>query len=337
MKIKRINLIVFIGLLFSIHTNAQEPVKQKEVIDTAIADYDVLFNELDALLDSLIKPRSFAMFDIGLGNRYFNYGSKSSYLLEAAKKLTFTPSLNYFDKSGLGFCITSVVINDGTHVSPFQFNLTASYDYIKNPRFITGLALTHFFTKDSLPFYTSPLKNEAYVYFSYRNFWLKPGIAASYGWGSRSDYYHREDYITSLQLASTGYTTINTRESINDFNLMVTVRHDFYWLNVLFRNDYIRISPQIVYTSGTQQFGFNQTSNTYTGMQGSGISVLSNSDKTYLDNQLYFQPLSLATYIKAEYSKGKFFVQPQILFDYYFPTKSKNLNTIFLIDAGVIF
>src|SRR2546423_13071251 len=237
MIIRRINLLMMFGLFLAITANAQKPVKKAAAIDTALIDYDVLFNELDALLDSLIAPRSFTMFDLGIGNRYFNYGSKSSYLLEASKKITYTPSMAYFDKSGLGIGVTAVVINDGKHINPFQFNLSGSYDYMKNNKFITGIALTHFFSKDSLPFYTSPLKNEAFAYFTYRNFWLKPGIAISYGWGNRSDYSKREEYITSLQLASNGYTVVNTRESINDFNLTMTVRHDFYWLNVLLKND----------------------------------------------------------------------------------------------------
>ena len=61
------------------------------------------------------------------------------------------------------------------------------------------------------------------------------------------------------------------------------------------------------------------------------------SDQIYLDDQMYFQPLSLATYIKAEYAKGKFFLQPQIVLDYYFPAADKKFTTGFVMNAGVIF
>ena len=45
----------------------------------------------------------------------------------------------------------------------------------------------------------------------------------------------------------------------------------------------------------------------------------------------------LREFLKTEYSKGKFFIQPQVLFDYYFPAKEGNFSTAFLLNAGVIF
>ncbi len=331
-------LVFLFSLLIAVSSSAQNPTKEKD-IDTSFADldYDELFNELDLLLDSLTAPKSFTLFNIAVGHNYFNYQSKSSYLLERSRQFTYSPSLGYYSKSGLGASINSILVHDGLNLNPYQFNVTGSYDYLKNHRFLTGLALTHFFTKDSLPFYTSPLKNEVYAYFTYRKFWLKPSIALSYGWGSRNEYEQREEYITSLRLATRGYTRINTRESVNDFNLVSSVRHDFYWLDVLGKKDYIRFTPQIVFTSGTQKFGFNQTSSTYATIPRTGANVLYSSDNFYLDDEVYFQPLSLSAYIKTEYSKGKFFIQPQIVFDYYFPADEKNFTTAFVINAGVIF
>jgi hypothetical protein len=334
----KMRLVLLLGLFITINSSAQKPAKEPD-IDTSFSDidYDDLFNELDQLLDSLTKPRSFGLFNMAVGYNYFNYESKESYTLVANKKLTFSPTLSYFSKNGLGVSLNTIVVNDGQKLNPYQFNLTGSYDYLKNPKLITGISLTRFFTKDSLPFYTSPLKNELYGYFTYRRFWLKPSVAVSYGWGSRSSVQEREEYITSLRLAARGFTRVRTRESANDFNVIGSIRHDFYWLNVLGKRDYIRMTPQMVFTSGTQKFGFNQTSSTYATLPRTGANVLYNSDKVYLDDQLLFQPLSLSTYLKAEYSKGKFFIQPQLIFDYYFPADEKNLTTAFVMNAGVIF
>ena len=334
----KMRLVFLFCLFIAIASSAQKPAKQPD-IDTSFADvdYDELFNELDLLLDSLTTPRDFGLFNIAAGYNYFNYQSKESYLLQSSKKLTYSPTLSYFFKNGLGASINSIVVNDGQKLNPYQYSATGSYDYLKNNKFITGISLTHFITKDSLPFYTSPLKNELYSYFTYRGFWLKPSVAVSYGWGSRSAYEERQEYITSLRLSTNGFTRINTRESVNDFNLMSSIRHDFYWLNVLGKRDYIRLTPQVVFTSGTQKFGFNQTSSTYATLPRTGANVLYSSDKVVLDDELYFQPLSLSTYLKAEYSKGKFFFQPQLIFDYYFPANEKNLTTAVIINAGVIF
>lgn len=325
-----------LALLASLVSSAQKPAKETD-IDTAYTDYDFLFNELDALLDSLMAPRNFTLFNVGIGSGYFNYQSKSSYILETSKKLTYSPSLSYFSKSGLGIGGTVVVVNDGQKLNPYQFHITGSYDYLKSNKFIAGIALSRFFTKDSLPFYTSPLKNEVYLYAAYKKFWLKPSVAASYGWGSRSAFEEQEEYINSLRMELNGFTRINTRESVNDFNVITSIRHDFYWMQVLGKRDYVRFTPQVVFTSGTQKFGFNQTSSTYATLPRTGANVLYSSDKVYLDDQLYFQPLALSTYLKAEYSKGKFFIQPQLILDYYFPATENNFITAFVMNAGVIF
>lgn len=329
-------LLFILGLATCLTSSAQDPAKGAD-IDTSFTDYDVLFNELDALLDSLTAPRNFVLFNVGIGTSYYNYASKTSYLLESSKRLSYTPSLSYYSKSGLGVSGTVAVVNDGENINAYQYYFTGSYDYLKSTRFITGVALSHFFTRDSLSFYTSPLKNEAYVYFTYKKFWLKPSVAASYGWGSRSAYEERQEYINALRMELNGFTRVDTRESVNDFNLITSVRHDFYWMQLLGKTDYMRLTPQLVFTSGTQKFGFNQTSSTYATLPRTGANVLYSSDKVYLDDQLYFQPLSLATYLKAEYSRGKFFIQPQLIFDYYFPATEKNFTTAFVMNAGVIF
>jgi hypothetical protein len=188
-----------------------------------------------------------------------------------------------------------------------------------------------------LPFYTTPLQNELYAYFIYRKWWVRPMIAVSYGWGSRSDFESREVLINDLRLRRRGFIYINTEETISDFSLMASVRHDFYWLDVLTYKDHIRFTPQLSFTSGTQKFGFNQSSNTYATLIRNSSNVLYNSDDVYLDDQLKFQPLSLTLYLRGEYSIGKFFVQPQFAMDYYFPSSTRHFNTLFSINAGLMF
>ena len=335
--IRKIFVVILVARLLMAPAHAQDTMKPA-VIDTSFddLDYDELFNELDALLDSLTAPRSFFLLNAGVANTYLNYAGKE-FSLEPTRKLSYTPSLSYYSKTGLGLGATAVIVNDGARVNPYQMYVTGSYDYLRNSRFITGVAFTRFFTKDSLPFYTSPLQNEVYAYFTYRKFWLKPTIAASYGWGSRNAYKEREEYIQTLRLLLNGYTRIDTEEKVHDFNLITSVRHDFYWMNLLGKKDYIRLTPQLVFTSGTQQFGFNQTSSTYATVPRTGSNVLYSTDNIYLDDQLYFQPLSLSGYVKLEYARGKFFVQPQLVLDYYFPAEEKNFTTAFVLNAGVIF
>jgi hypothetical protein len=309
---------------------------QKNKAIDSLAYYDELFNELDAFIDSITAPRTMVLINVGVSNNFLNYQSGSDVGLDSRRKITLTPSIGYYHKNGLGINGTSTIVHDGSRMNPYQFLVTGSYDYLKSDAFMAGVSGTHFFTKDSLSFYTSPLQNEVNGYFTYKGWWIKPSVSVSYGWGSREEYEEREEYITSLRLRPAGYTQINTQESINDFSVTASVRRDFYWLDLLGKDYVLRLTPQLMFVSGTQKFGFNQTSSTY-ATKVNGKRVLFDADDVYLDDNVTFQPLSLTAFIKSELSFGKFFVQPQLALDYYFPAKENNLNTGFVFNAGLIF
>lgn len=306
------------------------------LIDTTI-DYGEIFQDFEAFMDSILSPHSYFMANLSMGKGVYNFTTKSSSNITPIKKLTYSPTMGYFHKSGLGFAATGYVVDDGTKMNIYQGSLSPSFDYLKNKALATGISYTRFFTKDSLPFYTTPLQNELYGYFTYRRAWIRPTIAVSYGWGSRSDYSQREDQILDLRLRRRGFTYINTEESISDFSLITSLRHDFYWLDVFTFKDHIRFTPQLSFTSGTQKFGFNQKSSTYINVIRNNSSVLYSTENVYLDDQLKFQPLALTLYFRGEYSIGKFFIQPQYTMDYYFPAKSNNFNSIFSINIGCMF
>lgn len=306
------------------------------LLDTTL-DYNALFDEMTAFLDSISAPHNYTLAAVTFNNGYFNYISKDNSLLNAEKKLTVTPALGYYHKSGVGLTGTASFVGNENKFNFYQLALSPSFDYLSNKKYATGFAYTRYFTKDSLPFYTSPLQNELYGYFTYRKWWFKPMVALSYGWGSRSDYQQREEYITSLRLRPTGYTRINTTESVSDFSMIFSVRHDFYWLDVISNKDHIRVTPQLTFTSGTQKFGFNQSSNTYATVVRSGANELYSTENVYLDNKLYFQPLSLTFFLRTEYAIGKFYVQPQFVVDYYFPATDHALSSFFSLSAGFMF
>ncbi len=312
------------------------PVTDFSVIDTSI-DYDELFRDFDAFMDSILTPRSYFLSSLSLAKGYYNFESKSSSLITSSKKLTYTPTLGYYHKGGLGITATGYVINDEKNLNLYQVGVTPSFDYLKNKSLATGISYTKFFTKDSLPFYTTPIQNELYAYFTYRKWWVRPSLSLSYGWGSRTDYMQREELIQDLRLRRRGFTYINTTESVSDFSIMASVRHDFYWLDIFTSNDHIRLTPQVSFTSGTQKFGLNQSSSTYATLLRTGSNVLFNTESVYLDDQIKFQPLSFTLYLRSEYSLGKFFIQPQFIVDYYFPASGNNLNTMFSVNTGFIF
>lgn len=312
------------------------PKKESILIDTTL-DYEALFQDFDAFMDSILSPHSYFMGSLSVGKGFFNFERKGTSSIETSQRLTYSPTLSYYSKEGLGFTSTGYIVNDETDMNFYQFSLSPSFDYLQNRNFATGISYTKFFTKDSLPFYTTPLQNELYAYFTYRKIWVRPTLALSYGWGSRSDYMNREELIQDLRLRRRGFTYINTKESVSDFSITGSLRHDFYWLDVFTYNDHIRFTPQLAFTSGTQKFGFNQSSSTYGTTIRNGTNVLYSTENVFLDDQLDFQPLSLTLYLRSEYFIGKFFIQPQFSMDYYFPSTSHNFNVLFSINAGFIF
>lgn len=325
---------------FGQHTNADTSLTApivKKPIDPIYDFTDFDYEDLESFLDSLLTPESYFLASVSMGKRYFNFQSKTDVFISAAQKFTYIPTLGYYHHSGFGITANSFVVKDPQNINIYQYSISPSFDHLKDKNLATGFSLTKYFTKDSLPFYTTPLQNELYAYFTYRKWWIRPTVAINYGWGSRSDYSERQEYITSLRLRLRGYTTINTKESVKDFSIITSLRHDFYWLKMLSKKDHFRFTPQLSLTSGTQQFGFNMSSNTYATGVRTNSDVLFNSENVVLNDKIRFQPLSVTMFLRTEYSIGKFFIQPQLIFDYYIPANSKNFNTIGSVNAGFMF
>ena len=60
------SLVLLLSFFITLIAAAQKPVKEQTIDSTfEELDYDVFFNELDALLDSLTAPKSFLLFNLG--------------------------------------------------------------------------------------------------------------------------------------------------------------------------------------------------------------------------------------------------------------------------------
>ena len=311
-------------------------------IDTSF-DYDDLFNELDLFLDSILAPRSYTLLSLSEAQGYFNFTVRTPRGIKQVKKVIWSPTIGYYDKNGLGITLTSYMVHDSVKLNSYQFSISPSYDYIKNRDLATGISFTRYFTKRSLPFYTSPLQSELNGYFLWRKSWLQPGIMANYGWGSKTQFSKKDSIYKKLLTNAVGdgrlevldTVTIFRRntKSIVDFSLAISLKHDFYWLDIFSNKDHIRFSPLLSLSGGTQRFGFNQT----TGVSGPlRLAALLNNTQD-ISLQQKFQLLSMTLYLRTEYSIGKFFIQPQVLFDYYFPQENKNFIAAFSVNTGFMF
>jgi hypothetical protein len=343
-----VRFIAILSLLFVAvpgAVSAQDPVKDTSAVVAddidfdSLEDLDALMDDLEAFMDSILRPRSFLAVNISLTQGYFNYKGTGTTRIESVSTPTYSPFLAYYHKSGFGIAGTGFLMNDRGDLNFYQFSLSPSFDYLRDLRLATGISYTKYFSRDSLDFYVSPLTNELSAYFTWRKSWLRPTIMANYAWGSREELDMRLAFIERLWLRRRilNWLQQNYDRNISDVSVTLSVLHDFYFLKMLGKKDYARITPQVAFTAGTQQFGFNQRLNNYTLQRISRADLLSSSREYDLDGNREFKPLSVSFTLRAEYGIGKFFVQPQLLMDYFIQAKEKPLSTIFAVNAGFNF
>jgi len=337
MKWSLILLLTALLCLNNRHVYAQHSVLDSLFINAdTTAVMDSLMKDFDKFLDSISKPKSFFSVSMGVGTGYFNFKSSNVVQLKTEKKAIFSPSMAYYHKIGLGLMVNGYVINEGGKMNMYQYSVTPSFDYIKNRNFSTGIAYSLYKTKKETSFYVTPIKNELFAYFRYKKWWIQPAVSMSYGWGSRTEYKERQWEVLSQRFRSSGgrrAVYIRQDESVRDFAVMTSVRHDFVWYGILGKRDNFVITPVLLLTSGTSNFGFNTSYSTnFTVINNSFLPSNSNiTDKTS------FEPKSTTLIIRSDYSFGKFFIMPQVLFDYYLHSAEKRFNTVYAVIAGVTF
>jgi hypothetical protein len=297
---------------------------------------DSLLKDFDSYLDSLTGHKSFFIVNMGIGTGFFSFNEKNSVTVNTKRRLIFSPSVGYFHKSGLGIATSAFALfNNGMNF--YQYSFSPSYDCIKKS-FSAGIAYTRYITKDSLDFYTTPIQNELFTYFSYKKWWMRPTISLSYGWGSKAEYQKREAsrILRLLEERNRYYVTVKNETSVRDFSATFSLRKDFDWYNVLKKSDNITLTPIAMLNAGTQNYGFN-TSYSYNFSPVRANSLPSNKDIS--DNtQFAFQSACIA--LRGSYLKGRFLLQSQVLFDYFLQDvqdSDSKLNTVYSITAGLSF
>jgi len=296
---------------------------------------DSLLKDFDRFMDSLSKPTSFFTITAGIGTGYFSYENKNSFVFTTAKKPLISPSVGYYHKSGLGFAASGFILLNGANTNFYQFSLNPSYDYLRGKNFSTGISFTKYFSKDSLPFYTTPIQQELFAYFTYKKWKLRPSLSVSYGWGSKKEYEERQVWLWNrwLQRSQRGFITIESEESVHDLAAILSLKYNFMWFDVLKKNDGFTLTPVLMFSGGTQRFGFN------TSYQSSSTVIRNNflPSNQQITEQTGFGAQSLSFILRADYSVGKLFIMPQLLMDYYLPEADDRFTVAYSIVTGFNF
>ncbi|MET3884812.1 hypothetical protein ABIE54_003701 [Chitinophagaceae bacterium OAS944] len=292
---------------------------------------DSLLKDFDLYLDSLVGRKSFFTINTAIGTGFFSFNDKNTVTVNTEKKLIFSPSVGYYHKSGLGLSAAGyALLNNGLKF--YQASISPSFDLIKK-KFSTGIAYTRYITKDSLDFYTTPIQNELFAYFSYKKWWVRPTLSLSYGWGSKEESELREA-PRRLRLLRNQYYVKNVT-SVRDFSATISVRKDLDWYSVLQKADNITLTPIAMLNAGTQTFGFN-TSYSYNFSPVRANSLPSNKE---ISDNTQFALQSACFALRGSYLKGRFLLQSQVLFDYFLQDldDASKLSTVYSITAGISF
>lgn len=296
---------------------------------------DSLMQGFDAFLDSITKPKSFFSVSAGVGTGLFNFKNTASFDFNVKKRAVYVPEISYFHKSGLGITATAYMMSEAGKLNSYQYAISPSYHYIKQKHFSTGVSFTRYYTRENLTFYTTPIQNELYSFFNYKKWWLEPGFAVSYGWGSKTKFEQREVevFLKRLKSSSTKIINVQRNESIKDLSMLVSVRHSFEWYQLFSSQDMLTLTPIALLSGGTQNFGFNTTFSSNSKFINNNILPANQNitDKSGLHLQ------SATLVMQVEYMRNRFYILPQILLDYYLHLSDKRLNSIYSFTVGYNF
>lgn len=296
---------------------------------------DSLMAGFEDYLDSIYARKSFFSVSLTAGTALLSYENSNSVKIEVQKRMLLAPSVGYYHKSGFGLNVATYMVNEEKSLTPYQYNITPSFDLIKK-KYSTGVAFTKSFIKDSLSFYTTPLQQEAFVYFNYKDLFIRPSVSVSYAWGSVTSYNERKVRILKKRLRQSRNIFIRetVEESINDLSLNFSLRKDFNFFSILSDEDMVSLTPVVMLNCGTQQYGFNTTYDV-SRVDVTKVNVLpSNSSITDRNS---FTAQSAALILRGAYLYKRFMVQPQFIVDYFIPGKEDQLNSAFSITANVTF
>lgn len=332
---RQLIFLIFFLVIFSSRSSAQRSIFDDLFIsgDTT-AVLDSLMKDFEDYLDSVNGKKSFFAASITAGTSLFSFESSNNTYFTNERKFLFSPSLSYFHKSGFGLSTAAYVMKDGKDFNPFQYSISPSFDHLRK-HYSTGISFTRFFVKDSLQFYTTPIQQEAFAYFSYKGFLIKPTISVAYGWGSTTSYEKRKIRIKKKRAKNSRISVTEIREeSLHDLSVVFSLKKDFNFFDVLHDRDMISLTPVILVNCGTQQYGFNSS---YTYSKSSSLKSGSLPSNVSITDRSSFSPQSAAVIMRASYLSGRLLIQPQIIMDYFIPGTEQQFNTAFSVTAGVSF
>ncbi len=326
-------LCVVIFVLSSLNTFSQSnPVPpNKRVIDTT-AMLDSMAMDLALLKDLLGENESYFNVNMNLGNQLF---SRNNYSLNSQQStenvMSFKPGAGYYHKSGLSLSGLGYLNLSNSKGGFYQYSITPAYDYSGGGKLSGGVSYTRYFTKakDTLPDFATPYDHEFYGYLFLTKGVIQPGLMLGYATGKYTSVFRGR--VRGPQ-GNQVFVIDSQKTKQADFSVSASVQHDFNWYDVLSANDGLSFTPMLMLNAGSSNTTILSHSN----------KLVSNFVAKRPDNRFRivnegFQFYSLGLSLNLMYEIGKFYVQPETYFDYYFLETDKKFTSLFSITTGLNF
>lgn len=337
---KKVILIItfFAACAFSSQTSVAQDTKLDSLFarGDSTAIMDSLMKDFISFVDSIAAPKSFLSINLGVGNRTFSIRNNNLNAQEASTNvLSFTPSVGYYHKSGLGISVTGFVSSFNNQLQLYQYAVTPSYDYISK-KLSAGVSYTRYLGKMDAIENTSPYDNDLYAYFNIHHKTWRFGISAGYATGNFTDKLSYKDSVLRYNPLTSRvewfrYTvTTKTDNKIRDFSLAASVRKDIEWYDVIKKGDNLTLSITAYLVGGSSDVS-SQTNLNITARKIE-LARLRRSYSSQDGNGFQFQ--STAASLSLFYTIGKFNLQPIWFMDYYYPETSSHYSQVFSLTVG---
>jgi hypothetical protein len=290
---------------------------------------DSLLKDVKYLLDLLNEPRSFFTFETSIGNRIYSLHNNIINARQlSTNKFTLVPSVSYIHKSGLGFSAAAYLTWEA-RPQFFQYALSPSWDHF-GKKFGYGVSYAYYITRDDLEFYTTPIKNEVYGYFSTRKGWLRPRISSGWASGSYREITKFDTVILGMHRRIIDTSTVH----IQDFSIMFSVLHEFSWNHIFSRKDNITLMPEISAVAGAQHLESENKGKLVTKTRLRRF--VRKYDMHGTENTgLYMESLAFSLY--ATYYNGPLYISPQYFLSYFLGSSENKFSNIISLSVGVMF
>lgn len=330
---QRILYFILITIIAFSKAAAQTTPSDKHIMDSLLHNDDML-----KMLDNLDKPNSYVRINMGIGNKLYSIEDKSIETLQNANQLILSPSISYNHKSGLGISFTGFLLNQNKKTDFYQYTITPSFLYNKGKVADVSVSYTHYFEKEAYSPNTSPVQNEFYGTLIFKKSWIKPGVAVGYSSGKFRDIIHIDTSVKVLnRIVSIKYTD-TALIKVSSFSASASMEHSFNFFKLFSPKDGLVFTPQVSIISGENEYNVKHNSSiaNYNAFTKKQITRLRHF-QAQSDNKKY-QLQSTGLDLDAYYAISKFYIEPEIYFNYYLPKTTDNRFTqIYNLNIGITF